>query len=828
MFVAVFLVVGAAGLWALDQRFTNFATPIDHLRRIVEDGANLGAPKAQVGFCPGADSRPWQWPFNQCQIQYLRVDVTVKAGDKAISSTPKIDFRGALNPLLTGTIVLAGLFTLSYAWRRQNRLALWAVAWGAANYLPYVALGLFTNRIMYIYYFLPALPAVAAAVALLLARSGLPRFVCGATWPPTSPASSRISRSDKSPERGRPTWTATPRPRSCALVGTWPRRSPFTSSSPRSPRVHGGRPRRAGRAPAATQSRRCGSSLVPRALAEGTNPLLTDRLNAPDGVNLMWNTAVPLVALAVAPVTLLGLAHPRLQRGAGRRGRDERTRVLRGVPEARGRICRAAGRRRGLRALAVYGLPRGAAPAARRGLGAAAVSGAPARAARAPRRFRPSWGSGSGAGGGPDPVRRGAPRDEARRRRGPRDRPRPGRPRRAALVTAFTRILRAAVPAAVTFALGAGLRSPCSSSAPSGSSPVQDSVTSRWTCSTSCCRRPPADRPRGHRISRDFSACSTRRPPTSASRCCSSSRGRRGAMVGPPVRVAGVLGLVMLVLRSGPRSMSGRTHTGDPAPWSAFRHLPLHGARAARPPDAAVWLAMAALSPPGGGAPGRGAWRSAPGSRRSAARCCSRRPAPLAPRDRVPRRVPLWDAAGSPTTRHPVRPPFHERRWRGTDAVGRRRGDRPRMLEAYAYVPRCRRLPDYGPAATQLTGSWTRSRTDGSSIVARGGVRDSRPPRPRRAGVTHVIVGPMDHRPQMVGSSRTSWAARPMERGGLEVWPIGSKTPAAESRPRPGTGHDPDTGPACMNRTAGGLAPPGRPECPGFRRRRGRRRGSCA
>ena len=177
MFVAVFLVVGVAGLWALDERFTTFATPIDHLRRMVEYGANLGAPKAQVGFCPGADSRPWQWPFNECQIQYLRVDVTVKAGDKTISSTPRIDFRGALNPLLTGTIVLAGLFTLWYAWRRQNRLALWAVAWGAANYLPYIALGLFTNRIMYIYYFLPALPAIAAAVALLLARSGLPRFV---------------------------------------------------------------------------------------------------------------------------------------------------------------------------------------------------------------------------------------------------------------------------------------------------------------------------------------------------------------------------------------------------------------------------------------------------------------------------------------------------------------------------------------------------------------------------------------------------------------------------------------------------------------------------
>ena len=45
---------------------------------------------------------------------------------------------------------------------------------------------------------------------------------------------------------------------------------------------------------------------MPRALAEGTNPLLTDRLNAPDGANLMWNTAVPLIALAVAPVTPFG------------------------------------------------------------------------------------------------------------------------------------------------------------------------------------------------------------------------------------------------------------------------------------------------------------------------------------------------------------------------------------------------------------------------------------------------------------------------------------------------------------------------------------------
>ena len=42
---------------------------------------------------------------------------------------------------------------------------------------------------------------------------------------------------------------------------------------------------------------------MPTALELGQNPLLTDRLNAPDGANLMWNTSQPLIALAMAPLT---------------------------------------------------------------------------------------------------------------------------------------------------------------------------------------------------------------------------------------------------------------------------------------------------------------------------------------------------------------------------------------------------------------------------------------------------------------------------------------------------------------------------------------------
>jgi hypothetical protein len=42
---------------------------------------------------------------------------------------------------------------------------------------------------------------------------------------------------------------------------------------------------------------------LPTALGTGQNPLLTDRLNAPDGANLMWNTFNPVLALLVAPIT---------------------------------------------------------------------------------------------------------------------------------------------------------------------------------------------------------------------------------------------------------------------------------------------------------------------------------------------------------------------------------------------------------------------------------------------------------------------------------------------------------------------------------------------
>ena len=44
---------------------------------------------------------------------------------------------------------------------------------------------------------------------------------------------------------------------------------------------------------------------IPYAIQHLVNPLITDQLNAPTGVNLMWNTSVPFISLAMTPVTLV-------------------------------------------------------------------------------------------------------------------------------------------------------------------------------------------------------------------------------------------------------------------------------------------------------------------------------------------------------------------------------------------------------------------------------------------------------------------------------------------------------------------------------------------
>ena len=175
--IAGALLVAGVGLSALDARFSSYTNPVDHVRHMLDYGAGLTRPGGPPTDCISNDSAPWQWLTNDCEMRYLRVATETSTDGKIIATHATIDFRGAMNPVLLGAMYLAIPFAIWSAWRRRNRLALWALIWMGANYLPYVALALVSNRITYIYYFLPVIPALSAVVALLLLRSGLPRAV---------------------------------------------------------------------------------------------------------------------------------------------------------------------------------------------------------------------------------------------------------------------------------------------------------------------------------------------------------------------------------------------------------------------------------------------------------------------------------------------------------------------------------------------------------------------------------------------------------------------------------------------------------------------------
>jgi predicted membrane-bound dolichyl-phosphate-mannose-protein mannosyltransferase len=164
-------VVATATMWVLDVRFTNFDHPVEHARHITSYGFDL----SRTGGPVNSEADPWQWLSNDTELVYLRVDQNEMVGDEVLTSQPRVWFRGALNPALVGVAVVG----LSYAgWRavrRRDPLALWSVVWAAGIFLPFFVLELVSDRISYLFYALPLVPAYAVAATLLLWHEGLPR-----------------------------------------------------------------------------------------------------------------------------------------------------------------------------------------------------------------------------------------------------------------------------------------------------------------------------------------------------------------------------------------------------------------------------------------------------------------------------------------------------------------------------------------------------------------------------------------------------------------------------------------------------------------------------
>jgi hypothetical protein len=162
-------------MWLLDLLVTTYTTPWAHLAYIIGAGAAHGSAAGPTNF----ESYPWQWLYNEVQMPYMQVREHVTVEGQEIGTRFSVYFRGAMTPAMIGAAPLALGWVGWRLWRTRDPLSLWVIAWLAGTYLPYYLLALITHRITYIYYFLPALPAIVIALALLLRGAGLPRV---AVW----------------------------------------------------------------------------------------------------------------------------------------------------------------------------------------------------------------------------------------------------------------------------------------------------------------------------------------------------------------------------------------------------------------------------------------------------------------------------------------------------------------------------------------------------------------------------------------------------------------------------------------------------------------------
>lgn len=93
-----------------------------------------------------------------------------------------------------------------------------------------------------------------------------------------------------------------------------------------------------------------------------------------------------------------------------------------------------------------------------------------------------------------------------------------------------------------------------------------------------------------------------------------------------------------------------------------------------------------------------------------------------------------------------------------------------RMPEAYAYIPSADGTPMYGPPATNLSSIMEQIQDSGVVIVARGAERDAVAGELHRLQISHIIVGPMDKRSQMVAFFTDLLGRDPRNVDGVRLW----------------------------------------------------------
>ena len=238
-------------------------------------------------------------------------------------------------------------------------------------------------------------------------------------------------------------------------------------------------------------------------------------------------------------------------------------------------------------------------------------------------------------------------------------------------------------------------------------------------------------------------------------------------------RIAALTGGILFVLSLGPHLHVGGESTGWPLPWLPFAGAPLLENVLPGRFTVFVWLAVGAIVAFTIDQAFSYRWRRAvPRLAAIIVALALVIPAPLASSTTaIPAFFANWGREGMRPDAMVLIAPFF-RDGAGADPMvwAAVAGDEVRMPEAYAYVPDANGLASYGPPGTQLSNIMEAIQDGGNTILARGDVRAQVAADLRTKGITDVIVGPMGQQAQMVAFFTDLFGRSPEEVDGVEIW----------------------------------------------------------
>ena len=174
-YAIVYLVSFIVLMALLDFFWAGYKNPFEHLSHIYSYTFALRAP--DVRKPTDIWSYPWEWLVDQVKIHYATVNVSVFADHDVARTYASVDFIGAMNPTIVFLAIPAMAYNVYRYYETRSEFSLFMLAWFAMTYLPYFPGAIFGHRIMYIFYFLNTVPAVAASVAGMIVDQKPPRII---------------------------------------------------------------------------------------------------------------------------------------------------------------------------------------------------------------------------------------------------------------------------------------------------------------------------------------------------------------------------------------------------------------------------------------------------------------------------------------------------------------------------------------------------------------------------------------------------------------------------------------------------------------------------